>query len=240
MVEVGHQQIGQRIGSGPNAGIGRPLVRQLADEEDQSTNLVAVFAVVFLLLFVGPYRNPSWLSPGFAGSLCLFGIAAFSTGEFIREAVRKPFVSYNVVLGNQVFPEEVEGLQTTGYLNGGRWTRAYVAEHYPRTIVDGRIQGAKLLRLPHEDRVVLGHVLFQYHCNDCHAVSEGYSAVGPLLRGRSRKMVRSTIEHLETVFFMPPWSGTPEEAELLTDYLMTVRPPRPEGMLLGVEPEETR
>ena len=202
--------------------------------------IFALTAVVFLLLYLGPYRNPDWLSPGFAASLCLFGVAAFSTGEFIREAVRKPFVSYNVVLGNQIFPEEVQSLRATGYLQGGLWTRAYVAEHYPRTIVDGRIQGAELLKLPPDDRVALGHVLFQYHCNDCHAVSEGYSAVGPLLRGRSRDMIRSTIEHLEAVFFMPPWSGTPEEAELLTDYLMTVRPLRPEGMLLGVEPEETR
>ena len=69
--------------------------------------MVLIFAltiVVFFLLYFGPYRNPGWLSPGFAGSLCLFGIAAFSTGEFIREAVRKPFVVYNVVLGNQVLP----------------------------------------------------------------------------------------------------------------------------------------
>ena len=67
--------------------------------------------VVFFLLYFGPYRNPGWLSPGFAGSLCLFGMAAFSTGEFIREAVRKPFVVYNVVLGNQVLPQEVPKLR---------------------------------------------------------------------------------------------------------------------------------
>ena len=30
---------------------------------------------------------------------------------------------------------------------------------------------------------------------------------------------------------MPPWCGTPEEAELLTDYLMSIAPPRPAGML---------
>ena len=41
---------------------------------------------------LGPYKNPGWLSPGFAIALFLFGLAAFSTGEFIREAVRKPYV----------------------------------------------------------------------------------------------------------------------------------------------------
>ena len=34
---------------------------------------------------------------------------------------------------------------------------------------------------------------------------------------------------------MPPWCGTPEEAELLTDYLMTINPPRPAGMHIGTE-----
>ena len=79
----------------------------------------------------------------------------------------------------------------------------------------------------------MGHVLFQYHCNDCHATTEGYSAAGPLLGGRSRWLVHSTVEHLEAVYFMPPWCGTPEEAELMTDYLMTINPPRPGGMVLG-------
>ena len=123
--------------------------------------IFALTIVVFFLLYFGPYRNPGWLSPGFAGALCLFGIAAFSTGEFIREAVRKPFVVYNVVLGNQILPpQEVLKFRDAGYLESGRWTRAYVAEHYPQTIVDGQIQGDELLKLPQKDRVALGQVLF--------------------------------------------------------------------------------
>lgn len=203
--------------------------------------VVLIFAMtvaVFFLLYFGPYRNPGWLSPGFAGSLFLFGVAAFSTGEFIREAVRKPFIVYNVVLANQILPEQVQTLRTGGYLEGGTWTKAYVKEHYPQTIIGGGIQGGELLKLPHVDRVALGRVLFQYHCNDCHAAREGYSAIGPLLRGRSRELVRSTVEHLSSVLFMPPWCGTPEEAELMTDYLMSINRPRPRGMIVGLESKE--
>ena len=215
--------------------------------------VLALSVVVFLLVCIGPYRNPGWLSPGFAGSLCLFGIAAFSTGEFLREAVRKPFVVYNVVLANQILPEQVQTMRKEGYLQNGIWTKAYVRENYPQTIVDksaktykdywtgsdftvvdGRIDGQALLKLHRAERIDLGHVLFLHHCNDCHAKTEGYAAVGPLLCGRSREMVRSTIEHLHAVFFMPPWSGTPEEAELLTDYLMSISPPRPSGMRVGL------
>ncbi len=82
--------------------------------------IFALTAVVFVLLYLGPYRNPGWLSPGFAASLCLFGIAAFATGEFIREAVRKPFVVDGVVLANQISPKEVARLRSRRLSGGGR------------------------------------------------------------------------------------------------------------------------
>ncbi len=202
--------------------------------------IFALTAVVFVLLYVGPYRNPGWLSPGFAASLCLFGIAAFSTGEFIREAVRKPFIIYNTVLSNQIYPEEVQKLRGIGYLEGGVWTKAFVKTHYPQAIVNDRIAGSELLKLPHQDRVALGEVLFQYHCNDCHAAQDGYSSLGRLLHGRSRELVRNSVDHLDSIYFMPPWAGTAEEAELITDYLMTINRPRPEGMRVGTETAEVK
>ena len=88
----------------------------------------------------------------------------------------------------------------------------------------------RLLELPHDDRAVLGEVLFQYHCNNCHSAALGHSAVGPLLRGRSEQSIRSSIESLDDVLFMPPWAGTPEEAQLLAAYLKSIAPPRPAGM----------
>jgi len=209
--------------------------------------IVLIFALtiaVFALLFFGPLRNPGWLTPGFAVPLFLFGLAAFSAGEFVREAVRKPYIVYNVVLGNQVRPEDVPELRERGYLEGGLWTRAYVADRYPETIVmskttDGtalEIDEARLLELPRQDQVHLGKVIFQYHCNDCHAMEQGYSATAPLLRAKPRELVLGTVRHLHRAhFFMPPWCGTEEEAQLMTEYLMTIAPPRPEGMLPVIE-----
>jgi cytochrome bd-type quinol oxidase subunit 1 len=182
--------------------------------------LFVLTAAVFALLYLGPYRNPGWLSPGFAGALTLLGIAAFSTGEFIREAVRKPYVLYNVVLGSQIYPDEVEELRKVGYfedshrskLEGGSWIRAFP--------------------LGEPSRGEKGQVLFMYHCNDCHATTLGYSAVAPLVRGWTRPMMVDLIEHLDQGhFFMPPWAGTHEEAELLVDYLESIAPGRPQGML---------
>ena len=96
--------------------------------------------------------------------------------------------------------------------------QAYV-RHYPQVMRrPGRSTPARLL--PAAEIAALGEVLFQYHCNDCHAAEAGYSAVAPMLRGRTRPMIRDMVQHLEQAhFFMPPWCGTAEEAELLTDYL---------------------
>jgi cytochrome bd-type quinol oxidase subunit 1/mono/diheme cytochrome c family protein len=202
-----------------------------------------IFALTFLvlaLIYFGPYRNPGWLTPGFAAALLALGLAAFSSGEFIREAVRKPYIIYNVVFGNQIFTHEVEQFRRSGYLESGAWTKPYVAAQYPDVLTAGRIDSQKLLGLPLADRVRLGEVLFQYHCNDCHAAGYGYSALGPLLAGRPRDMILGTVEHLEVAhFFMPPWAGTPPEAEILTDYLMSIRTPRPAGMRPLAPPKET-
>ena len=99
--------------------------------------LFGATAVVFVLLYLGPYRNPGWMySPGFAASLLIFGFAGFSTGEFIREAVRKPYIIYNLVLGNQVMATrtDIEPLEKDGFLEGGIWTIAYVRQHYPQVV----------------------------------------------------------------------------------------------------------
>lgn len=196
--------------------------------------LFAVTAAVFVMLYLGPYRNPGWLSPGFAILFLGFGFAAVSAGEFVREAVRKPYIVYNVVLGNQIFPEEIPRLREEGYLEGGTWTRAFVAARHPQAAEAGAVNELRLASLPKEERVELGHVLFQHHCNDCHAVEAGYSAVAQLTRGWTREMIEETVRHLEkTHFFMPPWCGTSEEALLLTEYLATVAEPHPSGMYYG-------
>ena len=203
--------------------------------------IFALTVVVFFLLYLGPYRNPGWLSPGFAGSLCLFGIAAFSTGEFIREAVRKPFVVYNVVLGNQISPDEVPKLRAAGYLDSGVWTRAYLAEHYPQTIVDGphrrRRAPEPAAERPHRHRRGPVPISLQRLPRGSRRLFGGGAVA---CAGRSRELVRLTIEHLEDVFFMPSWAGTPEEAELITDYLISIQPPRPAGMRISAESGEVK
>lgn len=188
------------------------------------TALTAVF------MYFGPYRNPAWLTPGFA--LLFFGIghAATGTGEFIREAVRKPYIVYGRVLGSQIRPHEIRTLRTEGYLNGGVWTRAYIREKHPEVMTGDRIDEAKLLSLPVSQRRDIGKTVFQYHCGDCHS-EEGFSSVAQLCRGWNRELVHYSVTHLDRVhFFMPPWSGSEGEAQAVTDYIMSIRHPYPSSL----------
>lgn len=197
--------------------------------------LIFVLTVaVFAMFYLGPYRHPRWLSPGFALFFFTFGLAAVTTGEYIREAVRKPYIIYNVVLGNQILADEIPRLRQIGYLEGGTWTKAFVAHRYPQVMTAGTIDEARLLKLPEADQITLGEVLFQYHCNDCHAAVRGFSPVAQMIRGWTPEMIRTVVRYPEKAhFFMPPWAGTPEEVELLTKYLIRIAPPHPSGMYYG-------
>jgi hypothetical protein len=201
--------------------------------------LLIVFTLtvaVLLMFYLGPYRNPGWLSPGFAILFLAFGLGAFSTGEYIREAVRKPYVVYNVVMGNQILTDEVPVAQANGYLETGTWTRAHVASRYPQVMRGDRVDETQLASLGFESQLDVGRVLFQYHCNDCHEAGEGFSSVAALTRGWEPEMYRMFIPQLEKAhFFMPPWCGTAEEAEILARYLERIAPEYPSGMYFGAE-----
>ncbi len=204
--------------------------------------MIIVFALTiatFALLYLGPYRHPGWLSPGFAIVLLGLGFAALTTGEYIREAIRKPYVSYNVVLGNQILASDVRQTQADGFMESGVWTRAYLRRHYPRLLSTKpgepeRVDEAEALELPILDQVKLGALLYQYHCNDCHATTEGLSAAAHLTRGWDDQMLYLVARYPDKAhFFMPPWSGTDEEAQLLVEYLKSIQLPNPGGMYLG-------
>lgn len=194
--------------------------------------LFGLTGLVVVMLYLGPYRNPRWINLGFAILFFSMGLAATAAGEFVREAVRKPYIVYGRILGNGIRSSEVARLRSQGFLDGGIWTRLYLADRYPRAFgPDGRVEGARLLSLPARQREEIGRVIFQYHCNDCHAV-RGYSGVSQLTRGWTWEMIHTTVIHLNRAhFFMPPWCGTPEEAVILTDYLKSVSRPYPPGLI---------
>ncbi len=157
-----------------------------------------------LLIVLGPMLNPRSINVGFAACLFILGLVALSSAEFIREAVRKPWIVDQVVLGNQIYGDEITDRQENGFLRSAKW------QSIPK------------------DKVRQGGMVFMYHCNNCHATDHGMSAAGPLLVGEDKQRIMDKIRTLnEPTFSMPPWSGTEEELDALSEYLLTIRPEMP-------------
>ena len=162
-------------------------------------------------------------------------VGAIAAGEFVREAVRKPYISYNVVLSNQVLVTEVETMRRDGYLETGTWTSAWVKAEHPELLDGERVVESRLIdgTLSAVARAEVGEVLFMYHCNDCHAAEQGMGAVSHIMHGWSDEMIGQVVREPEQFhFFMPPFCGTEEEAVCLSEYLRSITESTgPEGML---------
>src|SRR3972149_1642443 len=52
--------------------------------------VVGATVVVYLMLYLGPYPNPGWITPGFAILLFLFGLSATGAGVVIPGGGRQP------------------------------------------------------------------------------------------------------------------------------------------------------
>jgi len=203
--------------------------------------LVAWGVILVVLTVLGPIRYPKSINLGFAVCLFLFGFAALAAAEFVREAVRKPFIVDKFVYGHQIYASEIDnGKRSGGYLESGYWTEKFARTIYGKPqpefyhptdaagnpIVEEMFQyPVNLNQLDREDRLALGQALFMYHCNNCHALDHGYSAVAPMLVGENKEGIVTKIRSLNVpAFFMPPWCGTDSEADVLAEYLESIRP----------------
>ncbi len=188
----------------------------------------AATAIVFFFFYLGSLRGKGLLSLGYAILLFIFGLIAIGSSEFIREAVRKPYIVYDYVYGHQIYKSEVVRAQQIGFLNFGAWTRPYVLKKYPQLAdQNNMIDYQKVNELTQEDRIKLGETLFVYHCNDCHAV-KGLSGIQSITRGWKKEHILTTIIDMERIhYFMPPWSGNLSEAKLLTAYIQSIQMPHP-------------
>ncbi len=180
--------------------------------------LGAAAGAMMLLMLGLMIWKPRWLTPITGVAMFGMALAAMGCGEFVREGIRKPYVVYDVVLGNQVLAHEAHLLKQNGLLQSGRWTRHFMYVKYPYIIGEnGELQLDKIMP---DDRADVGRVIFMHHCNDCHAERYGYSGVTLLASSQTREEKVQLIKNLNGMIYnMPPWCGTDEEAELLADYL---------------------
>jgi len=166
--------------------------------------LLQTLSVVFSLLIfgfalLGPSRRPASLSMPLAVLIATLGLMVTGTSEWVREAIRKPYIIYDYMYVNSIRPADQALLNTSGVLPTAKWS----------LVRDATSAGP----------VKAGSAVFRLECSACHTVY-GYNGILPLVQTWPDWFIEYQLQHLDTLKgYMPPFVGTEEERKALAAYL---------------------
>lgn len=146
--------------------------------------ILAALVIVFGLAIPRAYH-------GVIGVVVLIlGLAWFGEFEWMREAMRKPYVIYGYMYGNAVEVSKIGDYQSGGMLPAIEY----------RTGDDGAD-------------------LFRHACRSCHTV-DGYKALAPRFAGTDEEFVAGMVAGTGVMRGnMPPFAGTRDEAAMIAAHL---------------------
>jgi len=171
---------------------------------------VTIFAGLSILLsvlvvgitYLGPFRHPHFSNVLLAGLLAMLGLGVTGVTEWVREAVRKPYVIYGYMYSNGILKEQVSRLTETGVLPVAKWVKTAAAE-------PGRELDA-------------GAEVFRVSCRNCHTI-DGYNGIRLMVKGWREDFIDFQLSRLDELKgFMPPFAGTPAERHALARWLLEV------------------
>jgi len=181
-----------------------PLAREISMGGAPAVTIFAGLTILFsallvALIFVSAYLYPRGFNIGLAMIAMVLGLMTTGITEWVREAVRKPFLIYGYMWSNGIRLAEVPRLRVEGVLPAAKWTA--VREAGP-----GNAPQA-------------GAEIFRVECGGCHTVY-GYNGMQFMVKGWSRKLIADALERLDELKgFMPPFVGTTAEREALAEWL---------------------
>ena len=167
---------------------------------------IGLSLLIVLVAYFGAYRRPRLVNPLVASLLVVLGLCVTGVTEWVREAVRKPYVIYGYMYSNGIRQADRVVVADRGILQVARWVDARAAAHDPMEAA--------------------GQV-FRVECRVCHTV-DGYNGVRPLLTGWSEPFIDYQLQRLnELKGYMPPFVGTEAERRALARWLAELgrRPP---------------
>ncbi len=162
---------------------------------------IALSVLIVLIAYFGVYRRPRLANVLVASILVVLGLGATGVTEWVREAVRKPYVIYNYMYSNAILQADRAIVADRGILRTAKW-------------VD---PGA-----PTADRLRMAGEVFRLECRSCHTI-DGYNAVRPLLKGWSEPFIDYQLQRMnELKGYMPPFVGNEVERRALAAWLAEV------------------
>lgn len=186
-----------------------PMAREISMGAAPPVTIFAALSIFFsalvvLFTFFGPYQHPRYFNLTFAFVIAVMALSTTGVTEWVREAVRKPYIIYDYMYANTLRPDDVELIRRQGILNSARFVR--FREVDPQRPVES------------------GADVFRVQCASCHTV-DGYNSIRFAVKGWSREMVDYQLLHLnELKGFMPPFVGTESERRALTAWLISLNP----------------
>jgi len=155
-----------------------------------------------LAVAVWPLLAPKLWHPVGVALLILVGLGTMGSGEWMREAGRKPFTLYNYMYSTGLRVDQEPQITEDGVVAFTQWISPAAAA----------------------DETRLGRDLFLAWCQPCHT-RNGYNGLEPWLAWWTDDYIGELVPRLGNMrALMPPWFGTEEEAAAVTAYLITLRP----------------
>jgi hypothetical protein len=162
-------------------------------------------ALVVAFTYFGPYQRPRHFNLVFAFLLAVLALSATGVTEWVREAVRKPYIIYGYMYANSIRLADAGRLRERGILKSARWVRGHEVD-------PGALERA-------------GEEVYRVECASCHTL-EGYNSIRFDVKGWSEAMIAYQLAHLnELKGFMPPFVGTEAERRALGAWLASLNPP---------------
>jgi len=186
--------------------------------------LAALLLVVTFVLALIALVSPSRLHLAFSLLLALAALGTMGSFEFVREAIRKPFVIGNYLYANSIYvnssPEDggfsVDKLTQAGVLQTANWIP-------DRTLTS-------------DNQVAVGHEIFRVECQSCHT-PDAYRGLKRYLTRRQwdQNRIQAMIGSLDFMHnaVMPPFAGTDAERQALAAYLSSLHPVADSAAIAG-------
>jgi cytochrome bd-type quinol oxidase subunit 1 len=167
---------------------------------------VGFSVLVFGFAYFLPYRHPDRFPTALAVMFLVLGLMVTGVSEWVREAIRKPYVIYNYLYSNNVFEYEKDNYRTNGILQNSKWVNVKSVE-----TADTSMNEQKQLKA--------GAELFRLQCQSCHTI-QGYNGIKIMVKGWQQPFIADQLKHLNQLKgFMPPFMGSDSERKALANWL---------------------
>ena len=176
---------------------------------------IALSGLIVALTYFGPYRRPQETSIVTGATIAFLGLGATGVTEWVREAVRKPYIIYGYMYSNALRLDQLAELNAGGVLAQAKWVTLRDASD------------------PDWQRV--GYEIFRTECRSCHTI-DGYNGMRLMVKGWREEFVDYQLQHLnELKGFMPPFIGTDPERRALARWLARLGSEKPfsEGLAIA-------